>query len=71
MRQVTDPSRKHPVSDSPVCVGLSDHQNSDPVCILDRDGTVLANAPSKNDRQAISAAVAGHSARPRGDVAGP
>ena len=49
------------MSDAPVYVGLDYHSHSVQVCILDRDGKVLANRPCKNDWQAITAVVAKHS----------
>src|SRR4051794_19024123 len=57
-----------PMSDAPVYVGLDYHTASVRVCILDRDGTVLANRPCKNDWQAITAVVAAHSTKPRAAI---
>jgi transposase len=48
------------MSDAPVYVGLDYHDRSVQVCVLGRDGTVLANRPCQNDWQAITAAVAKH-----------
>jgi transposase len=49
------------VSDAPVYVGLDYHQNSVQVCVLDRDGKVLANTPCQDDWRAITAPVHKHS----------
>lgn len=56
------------MNDAPVYVGLDYHNTTVQVCILDREGKVLANRPCRNDWQAIIAAVAGHSARPRAAI---
>jgi transposase len=56
------------MSDAPVFVGLDYHHTSVQVCILDREGKVLVNRPCKNDWQAITAVVAGHSAKPRAAI---
>ena len=41
--QLTDPNGAIPMSDAPVYVGLDYHHSSVQVCILDRQGKVLAN----------------------------
>jgi transposase len=56
------------MSDAPVYVGLDYHSHSVQVCILDREGKVLANRPCKNDWQAIAAVVAKHSTTPRAAI---
>lgn len=56
------------MSDAPVYVGLDYHTNSVQVCILDREGKVLANRPCKNDWQAITAVVSKHSTKPRAAI---
>jgi transposase len=56
------------MSDAPVYVGLDYHSHSVQVCILDREGKVLANRPCKDDWQAITAVVARHSATPRAAI---
>jgi transposase len=56
------------MSDAPVFVGLDYHDPSVQVCALDRDGKVLTNRPCKDDWQAITAAVAKHSATPRAAI---
>jgi transposase len=56
------------MSDAPVFVGLDYHTTSVQVCVLDRDGKVLANRPCKNDWQTITAVVAKHSGKPRAAI---
>lgn len=56
------------MSDSPVYVGLDYHQDSVQVCVLDRDGKVLANKPCKDDWRAITSLVHKHSKAVRAAV---
>ena len=58
------------MTDAPVFAGLGHPDTSVQVCILDRKGEVLVNRPCKNDREATTAVIAGHFAKPRVDVAG-